>query len=134
MGENNQKEKTRRYKMAKKRILVCDDEKSIRLLLNEILSDYYEIVEASDGRAAVDMVESDSLDLIIIDIKMPHMHGMEAIERIRQRNQEIPIIVCSAYGKMKDDSTIKDSDVAAFITKPIDIKALKMKIFELIGA
>ncbi len=120
--------------MAKKRILVCDDEKSIRLLLNEILSDYYEILEASDGRTAVDLVESESLDLIIIDIKMPHMHGIEAIEQIRQRNQEIPIIVCSAYSKMKDDFTIKNSDVAAFITKPIDIKALKMKIFELIGA
>jgi two-component system response regulator (stage 0 sporulation protein F) len=134
MVENNKKEKTRRYKTVKKGILVCDDEKPIRLSLSEMLFNYCEIVEASNGRTAVNVVESESLDLIIIDIKMPHMHGIEAIGKIRQRNQEIPIIVCTAYRKMKDDFTIKNSDVAAFIIKPIDIKALKMKVFELIGA
>ncbi len=117
----------------KKRILVCDDEKAIRLLLHEILSNYYEVVEAADGRAALDMVENEDFDLLIIDIKMPHMHGIEAIQRIRQHHRDIPIIVCTAYRKMQDDITMQNSNVTAFITKPIDIKALKMKIFEVIG-
>lgn len=117
----------------KKRILVCDDEEPIRLLLNEALKDTYEIEEATDGREAVKIVTREPFDLIIIDIKMPGTHGLEAIERIRNRNKTIPIVICSAYRLMEDDIVVKTSDVAAFITKPIDIKALKTKIFEIIG-
>ncbi len=117
----------------KKRILVCDDEESIRLLLTEALKDSYEIVEATDGREAVRTVTKEPFDLVIIDIKMPGAHGLEAIERIRQRNKVIPIIICSAYRLMEDDIVVKTSNVAAFLTKPIEIEALKAKIFELIG-
>jgi len=117
----------------KKRILICDDEESIRLLLTEALSDSYEVDEASDGREALRKVTKESLDLLIMDIKMPGTHGLEAIERIRERNKTVPIIICSAYRLMEDDIIVKTSDVAAFITKPIDIKALKAKVFELIG-
>jgi CheY-like chemotaxis protein len=117
----------------KKRILVCDDEESIRLLLRESLQDSYEINEAADGQEALSALGKEPFDLIIIDIKMPHIHGLEAIERIREKNKAIPIIVCSAYRLMQDDFTVKTSDVAAFYTKPIDILALKKKVFELIG-
>jgi len=117
----------------KKRILVCDDEEPIRLLLNESLQDSYEVVEASNGRDALRLATKEHFDLIIMDIKMPSVHGLEAIERIRARNDSIPIIICSAYRAMEDDIVVKTSDVAAFMVKPIDIKALKTKIFELIG-
>lgn len=118
----------------KKRILVCDDEEPIRLLLNESLQDSYEVVEASNGREALRLATKEQFDLIIMDIKMPDGHGLEAIERIRERNGTVPIIICSAYRAMEDDIVVKTSNVAAFITKPIDIKALKTKIFNLIGA
>lgn len=118
----------------KKRILVCDDEEPIRLLLNEALQDSYEIIEASNGREALRLATKEQFDLIIMDIKMPSVHGLEAIERIRERDDTIPIIICSAYRAMEDDIVVKTSNVAAFITKPIDIKALKTKIFNLIGA
>ncbi len=117
----------------KKRILVCDDEESIRLLLSEALNDTYEVIEASDGREAVKMITKESFDLLITDIKMPRTHGFEAIERIRERNRSIPIVICSAYRLMKDDVVVSTSDVAAFFTKPIDMKALKSKVLELIG-
>jgi CheY-like chemotaxis protein len=117
----------------KKRILLCDDEESIRLLLSEALNDAYEVIEASDGREALKMITREPCDLLIIDIKMPGTHGLEAIERIRERNKSIPIIICSAYRLMKDDVVVSASDVAAFLTKPIDMKTLKSKVFELIG-
>ena len=117
----------------KKRILVCDDEEPIRLLLTETLKDAYDVDEASDGREALRKVTKESFDLLIMDIKMPGTHGLEAIERIRERNKTVPIIICSAYRLMEDDIVVKTSDVAAFLTKPIDIKALKSKVFELIG-
>jgi two-component system response regulator (stage 0 sporulation protein F) len=116
-----------------KKILVCDDEESIRLLLTEALKENYEVVEAADGREALSIIDREPFDLIIMDIKMPHTHGLEVIERIRSKNNEVPLIVCSAYRLMEDDIVIKTSDVAAFFTKPLDVKALKMKIFELIG-
>lgn len=117
----------------KKRVLVCDDEESIRLLLREALQDTYEIVEAADGRETLKMVAREPFDLVVLDIKMPHVHGLAAIERIRQKNNTIPIIICSAYRIMQDDIVVKTSDIAAFFTKPIDILALKRKVFELIG-
>jgi len=117
----------------KKRILVCDDEEPIRLLLNESLQDSYDIVEASNGREALRSATKEQFDLIIMDIKMPQVHGLEAIERIRERDGSIPIIICSAYRPMEDDIVVKTSNIAAFLTKPIDIKALRARVFELIG-
>jgi CheY-like chemotaxis protein len=117
----------------KKKILVCDDEESIRLLLAEALHDDYEITEAADGHEALKIVTKERPDLVIMDIKMPGTHGLEAIERIRQRNATLPIIICSAYRLMQDDIVVRTSDVTAFITKPIDISNLKTKIQETIG-
>ena len=121
-------------KEGKKRILVCDDEESIRLLLNETLEEQYDIEQAADGREAVKKITKEPYDLLIIDIKMPGTHGFDAIERIRERNKKIPIIICSAYRLMKDDIVVKTSDIAAFITKPVDLESLKTKVFELIGS
>lgn len=117
----------------KKRILVCDDEEPIRLLLTESLNDVYDIVEACNGRDALTLGLKEHFDLIIMDIKMPKVHGLEAIERIRIQNPRVPIIVVSAYRPMEDDIVVKTSNIAAFMTKPIDISALRKKIFELIG-
>ncbi|MEO0225841.1 MAG: response regulator [candidate division WOR-3 bacterium] len=117
----------------KKRILICDDEESIRLLLSEALKEKYEVDEAIDGREALKKITRSSFDLLIIDIKMPGTHGLEAIERIRERNKKIPIIICSSYRLMEDDIVVKTSNVASFMTKPIDINLLKAKISELIG-
>jgi len=118
----------------KRRILICDDESAIRLLLTEALRDDYEAVEVADGRDVLMLVTKEPFDLVIIDIKMPSIHGLEIIQRIRERGIKIPVIICSAYRMMEDDVIVQTSDVAAFITKPIDIKAMKAKIFELIGS
>lgn len=118
---------------ARKRVLICDDEEPIRLLLAEALHDRYDIIEASNGRDALKLATKEHIDLIIIDIKMPQVHGLEAIERIRERDGNVPIIICSAYPLMEDDIIVKTSNIAAFITKPIDIESLKSRIAELIG-
>jgi len=127
------KTKENNEKITKKRILICDDEDAIRLLLSETLSEWYDIAEAGNGREAVTRAAKEPFDLIVMDIKMPGTHGLEAIERIREKNKTIPIIVCSAYRLMEDDIVVKTSDIAAFITKPVDLNALKTKVFELIG-
>ncbi len=117
----------------KKRVLVCDDEESIRLLIKETLGDSYDCVGASNGQEALKKFSQEPFDLVIMDIKMPGTHGLDAIEQIRETNKKIPIVICTAYRLMEDDFVVKTSDVAAFFPKPLDIKALKAKIFELIG-
>lgn len=117
----------------KKRLLICDDEEPIRLLITETFKDNYHVEQAADGREALRLITKEEFDLLIADIKMPGMHGLDLIEMIRERNKEIPIIICSAYRLMEDDIVVKTSDVAAFFTKPIDITAMKRKVFELIG-
>jgi len=97
------------------------------------LKDNYEVVEAVDGREALKILNRQCFDLIIIDIKMPHIHGLEVIERVREKNKTVPIIICTAYSFFKDDIVIKTSDIAGFFTKPIDLQVLKIKVVELIG-
>lgn len=116
-----------------KRILVCDDEEPIRLLITETFKHSYNVEQAAEGREALRLITKENFDLLIADIKMPGMHGLELIERTRERNRDIPIIICSAYRLMEDDIVVQTSGVAAFFTKPIDIKALKTKVNELIG-
>ncbi|MEO0124471.1 MAG: response regulator [candidate division WOR-3 bacterium] len=117
----------------KKKILVLDDEEPIRVLLKEVLNDDYEVVLCDNGKEAIKHITKEKFDLLITDIKMPGTHGFEVIERIRERNKDIPIVICSAYKLLEDDIVVKTSGVAAFITKPIEIKELKAKVFELIG-
>jgi CheY-like chemotaxis protein len=101
--------------------------------LFEVLSPYYEIAIAADGNEALDMIRSNKFDLIIMDIKMPRMHGLQAVEKIRQTDSEIPIIICSAYPKIYEDFAMPESEINTFINKPIDIKELKATVFEIIG-
>ena len=120
--------------VTKKRILVCDDDESIRNMLIEALEGDYFVDEVSTGDGLLRMFERMSYDLLIIDIKLPNVDGLSAIEKIRAANAEIPIIICTAYGRMKDDFIVKSSNIAAFYEKPFDLKALKLKIWELVGS
>jgi len=62
---------------------------------------------------------------------MPDLHGLEVLRAIREKNKELPIIICTAYEKMQDDYTIWSGRVAAFLTKPLDLDYLKDIIYEL---
>ena len=120
-------------KMGKKKVLVCDDEESIRLLLQEALGDFWEVTTAVDGREALTLATTGRFDLMIVDIKMPLLNGVDLINRLKERGIGIPILVCSAFRHLGDDYLKPSSGVAGFFPKPIDLKELKAKIFELIG-
>lgn len=117
-----------------KNILITDDDQSIRLLFKEVLTSAgYHVVEAGNGREAIKIITKEPIDLLILDIKMPDVHGVEALQRIRSRKKNLPVIVCTAYKHMKDDVTIQTSDVAAFLTKPVDINELTKTVKGIIG-
>lgn len=117
-----------------KRILVADDEANIRLLLEAVLTEEgHEVIAVATGREAVRKIIKDDYDLIILDIKMPDMNGLEVVQRIRELNRTTPVIICSAFKHLEDDYVIKTGGVAAYLTKPVNLQELKAKVGELLA-
>ena len=114
-----------------KRILVVDDDEAIRTLLKEELADEgYEVITASNARDALKMVEKEPLDLVILDIRMPGMDGLEALPRILGLKEGLPVILNTAYTQYKESFMSWAAD--AYIVKSADLTELKEKIKELI--
>jgi len=87
-----------------KKILVADDEMSIRLLYSEELKEEgYEVYMASNGREAVELVDKIPLDLVILDIKMPEMDGIEALRQIKEKRPDLPVVLSTASGEYRQE-------------------------------
>ncbi len=120
-------------KISKTNILFVDDEEKIIKTYVRMLRKFpWTIFMASNGINALDILEKERIDLVITDIKMPNMHGMELVAKIREKHYNMPVIVCSAYKGMKDDHDLLYYNVSAFMDKPVDQDALLNKIKELI--
>jgi CheY-like chemotaxis protein len=112
-----------------KKILIVDDEENIRYLYEqELIYEGYETVLAKDGKECLEMVQKEIPDLIILDIRMPKMDGLEAIGKIIELNKNIPIIINSAYSTYKDDFMSWAAD--AYVVKSYDLDTLKSTIKE----
>ncbi len=116
----------------KKKILVVEDEESLRLLYEEELkAEGYEVLTAANGREAIQQLETRKPDLILLDIVMPVMDGMEALGRIVSKERKIPIILNTSYSGYRQDFMSWAAD--AYVTKSDDLTELKKKIRELLG-
>ena len=117
-----------------KTIVIADDEENIRTFLEVVLKNKgYRVVAAANGREAVEKVREESPDLLIMDIRMPDMTGLEALETVRKENKSLPIIISSGLEKLEDDFTITSSNISAFLTKPIEARTLTEKVKEILG-
>jgi|UniRef100_A0A7V6DPZ3 two-component system response regulator (stage 0 sporulation protein F) len=107
-----------------KKILVADDEMAIRLLYSEELKEEgYEVYTASNGREALDIIDTMPLDLVILDIKMPEMDGIEALRQIKEKKPNLPVLLSTAYGEYKQDFATWASD--DYLVKSSDLEDLK---------
>lgn len=109
-------------------ILIAEDTDSNFDLLNAILGRKYHLVRAKDGMEAVTMYDVVNPDLILMDIKMPNLDGLEATRIIRQLSAEVPIIAQSAYAYEHDRNAAEEAGCNDFISKPIAQEKLKEKI------
>jgi CheY-like chemotaxis protein len=115
-----------------KKLLVVDDEEHIRLLYKSELEDEgYQVILASDAREAVEIVDRESLDLIVLDIKMPGMDGIEAMQKIVGKKKSIPIIINSAYPHFRDSFMTWVAE--EYVVKSSDLQELKNKIAQLLN-
>lgn len=116
------------------RIMVVDDEKNIRTLFQVELEEMgHEVKTAASGEEAVREFDSDGIDLFVVDIRMPDMTGLELMERIREKDSQVPIIVCTALKALENDYTVWEANVAAFLAKPVDLDDLKDAVNKALG-
>jgi len=114
-----------------KTILIADDEEAIRILLEEELKEEgYRVISVSNAREALKVVETEPLDLVILDIRMPGMDGLEALPRILGMKEGLPVILNTAYSQYKESFMSWAAD--AYVVKSSDLTELKQKIKELI--
>jgi CheY-like chemotaxis protein len=113
-------------------ILVVDDDEAIRTLLQEELEeDGYQVLVATNARDALKIVEKEPLDLVILDIRMPGMDGLEALPRILGLKEGLPVILNTAYSQYQESFMSWAAD--AYVVKSSDLSELKEKIKELIN-
>lgn len=110
-----------------KRILVADDEMSIRLLYSEELKEEgYDVITAANGKEALEIVAREPLDLVILDIKMPEMSGIEVLRQIKEKFPNLPVLLSSAYSEYKQDFGTWASE--EYLVKSSDLEDLKAAV------
>lgn len=113
----------------KTKILIVDDEDSHRIMLRAVLKDEgYEVAEAADGSEAVHAIEQEPFDLVLLDVRMKTMDGIEALNEIRKISPLIPVLIMTAYASVKTAVEALKAGAFDYLTKPLDIEELKILI------
>ncbi|TJY38982.1 response regulator [Cohnella pontilimi] len=113
----------------KKKLLIVDDQVGIRILLLEVFStEGYETFQAANGRTALDIVRTHSPDLVLLDMKIPGMDGLEILKQIKEINRDIKVIMMTAYGELDMIKEATDLGALMHFTKPFDIDEMRMAV------
>lgn len=109
------------------KILVVDDEESIRLLFSmELAEDGHQVITAASATEAVGVLERESCDLVVLDIKLKNESGLDLLQKIVKERHEMPVILCSAFSCYKDDFSTWLAD--GYVVKSSDPAELKDEI------
>lgn len=109
------------------KILIVDDEEHIRFLYSEELTEVgYEVITADSGYNLLERIEEEGPDLIVLDIKMVDYNGLDLLQDIRNRYNNLPVILCTAYDTFKED--MKSIAADFYVIKSFDLTELKNKI------
>ena len=115
-------------KKDKTKILVIDDDPKVSWILSEGLPSRYEITSARDGIEGIQMVSTEKPDLILLDIKMPGMTGLEVLEKLGRLEERPEVIMLSGHGETKNIVESIHLGAAEFINKPFDVKEVELHI------
>ncbi len=118
--------------MAKVILIVEDDPKSLILTRDLLQVSGYKIIEATDGEQGVELAKARNPDLILMDIQMPKMDGLEATRILKAdaTTSDIPILALTAYAMKGDEERALEAGCDGYITKPVDIKELLKTVAE----
>lgn len=111
------------------KILVIDDEKAIRNTLKDILEvEGYSVDVAEDGHAGLEMFDNGNYELVLCDIKMPQMDGIEVLEKLQERQPDVPVVMISGHGNIDTAVDAIKKGAFDFIEKPLDLNRLLITI------
>ena len=116
-----------------KKILVAEDNDSNFILMTYILKKFYQFERAKNGKEAVDMAEKGEYDLVLMDIKMPIMDGLEATKKIKETHPSLPIIALTANAFDSDRQMAFDAGCDEFLSKPISSDLCLRTIAKVLG-
>lgn len=116
--------------MARKKILVVDDTDFNRDLIAQLLEDEFDLIMAEDGADALEKIEREKPDLVLMDLGMPVMDGWEATQRIKsnEAHKHIPVIAVTSHAMIGEESKAIQAGCDDYLSKPIDEEMLIKKI------
>ncbi len=116
------------------KILVVDDEPDFSRLFASVLTEMgYEVSTASGGRQGLVKIRENPPDILFLDVKMPHVDGLECLRRIRKTKRKFVIVVMTAYGDIESARKAMRLGADEYISKPFDLDDLKHLVGELVG-
>ncbi|MCV4235867.1 response regulator [Virgibacillus sp. LDC1] len=116
-------------KESKHKVLIVDDQNGIRILLVEVFSsEGYETFQAANGKVALEIVKMHAPDLVLLDMKIPGMDGLEILKHIKQMNPDIKVIMMTAYGELDMIKEATDLGALMHFTKPFDIDEMRQAV------
>lgn len=120
--------------MAKKLIVVADDQQGIRRLLAEVLDrDKFVLLEAGSGEEVIEIMGQMSVDLFLLDVKMPRLDGVAALGKILEQPDHPPVVMMTAQGEPDLGKRVLRMGATAYLEKPFDIDAFILLVEELIN-
>ena len=116
------------------RVLVVDDEELIRALLTELFTaEGYEVTTAVDGEQALELLETERFDLVLTDLIMPGLDGVEVLQRAKRVDADRPVVVMSGHAPVERVSRLAELGADDYITKPFDLEDVKEIVARLIN-
>jgi len=115
--------------LEKRKLLIVDDQNGIRALLIEVFSsEGYKTFQASNGKLALEIVRKESPDLVLLDMKIPGMDGLDILKHIKKIDPDIKVIMMTAYGELDMIKEATDLGALMHFTKPFDIDELRQAV------
>lgn len=115
------------------KVLVVDDQLGVRRLLYETFrEDQHEVEMAGNGKEALQILEGFDPDLILMDMKMPGMNGIDTLRQIRSFNKEVGVIMMTAYGDAQNMEQARDLGVLYYMSKPFDLFEMRDRVREIL--
>ncbi|NHM30116.1 response regulator [Neobacillus terrae] len=111
------------------KVLIVDDQFGIRILLNEVFQkEGYKTFQAANGLQALDIVKKHAPDLVLLDMKIPGMDGIEILKRMKVIDPDIRVIIMTAYGELDMIQEAKDLGAITHFAKPFDIDDIRAAV------
>lgn len=111
--------------MSDNRILVVDDDRAVSTGVRITLEDRYEVATAESGEEALNYLAGNKVDLVLMDIKMPKMNGIEALKEIRKYRYSMPVVMLTAYPTEENIQKAWEAGASGFLSKPFELQELR---------